>query len=125
MSFVGVVLPLVGGFLGEWSQILWGIMIAFLFAFLGALLLRSWWALLIVPVMASVGMHVEISVLEPFMQGGWPDVQAWSASSFSGVDLGAEGIAILSFWILPLFVTAGIGTIIGKQLQMRLWTGYA
>ncbi len=121
MYIGGVVFPLVGGFLFGWLG--WGgafenVLIALLFAFIGALLLRSWWALLIVPVADLVGQFVGRLVVPPFMVGGWPAVQAEVAYYFSGFQY---AIMIYVIWVLALFVTASIGTAIGKQLQKMLW----
>ena len=122
MYIGGVVFPLVGGFLFGWLG--WGgaffenVLIALLFAFIGALLLRSWWALLIVPVADLVGWFVGGLVVPPFMVGGWPAVQEYIAYYFSGFQY---DIMIYVIWVLALIVTASIGTAIGKRLQKMLW----
>jgi hypothetical protein len=94
MYLGGVVFPLVGGFLLGWLGLggacFENALIALLFAFIGALLLRSWWALLIVPVADLVGWFVGGLVVPPFLQGGWPAVQAEVANYFSGFQYAVE-----------------------------------
>ena len=137
MSIVGAVLPFVGGFLfgwlgyyaipanedsTAWSQnFLLSVSILLLFAFVGALLLRSWWALLIVPVVASVGLIMGDLVVPPLMQGGWPAVQAMFVWFFSGIQ---NDVMLYAIWFLSLLGTTAIGSVIDKQLQMRLLHDY-
>lgn len=80
VSILGVELPLIGGFWvwnNQWAPLL------FLSVFFGALFLRSWWALLVVPALFAFGIVLGIALL-PFLQGGWSALQALLANGFEG-----------------------------------------
>lgn len=126
--------PLVGGFLFGWLAAFrapeavdpnagfGNALIVFLFAFIGALLLRSWWALLIVPVADMLGQIGANLVLAPLVQGGWLAVQERFAQYFSGgIWMAIGGLGVM--WILSLIGTAGIGIALGKWLQKHPWNG--
>jgi hypothetical protein len=61
------------------------------------LLLRSWWAMLIVPIAFSFGFY-----LSNFLMGGF-DLQQWAASHFEGLD-------ILVLFVVPVAIGVAIGT---------------
>ena len=107
LVILGIELPLIGGF-WVWNNYPWSY-VMFLSVFLGALLLRSWWAMLIVPVAFSVGFFLS----SIFQMGGF-DLQNWAASGFEGVDI----LVILG--VVPVAIGIAIGTPIGKKIEQRL-----
>jgi hypothetical protein len=99
---------LIGGF-WVWNNYPW-YYVMFLSVAIGALLLRSWWALLIVPVVFAIGVTLGILLL-PFLQGGWPALQA---SLGSGM---VEGLDFLLFLGTPaVIVLAALGAALGVGL---------
>src|SRR5690242_12680252 len=73
LVILGIEIPLLGGF-WVWNNYPWNYAM-FLSVAIGALLLRSWWAMLFVPVVFAIGVTLGI-VLLPFLQSGWPALQA-------------------------------------------------
>lgn len=67
-------------------------------------LLRSWWAVLVVPVAFSIG-----AMLSLLLQG-----QGIDLSSPEGVDI------VMVFGIVPIVIGAAIGTPIGKWIERQL-----
>lgn len=77
----------------------------------GAFLLRSWWALLIVPVVFAIGIAFGI-LLFPLLQGGWPALE-------DRLNRGLEGVDILLFLGTPVVIAltalgASVGVALGK-----------
>ena len=72
-------------------------------------LLRSWWAMLIVPVAFSIGFF-----LSNILQMGGFDLQNWAASGFEGVDI------LVFLGVVPVAIGVAIGTPIGKKIEQRL-----
>lgn len=108
LVILGIELPLIGGF-WVWNNYPWSY-VMFLSVLTGALLLRSWWALLIAPVVFAIGVTLGIFLL-PFLQGGWPAAQA---SLESGI---IEGLDFLLFLGTPAaIVLAALGAAIGAGL---------
>jgi hypothetical protein len=121
-SILGVVLPLVAGSMIWWP---WGVPDIFdaawvlytvilgtvLLVFVGAFLLRSPWALLIVPV-AWIGGEFLGAVLGPLVEGGWPTLQAqihfWDAQG-----------TIIPLGLLPIILCMLFGTGLGMWLKER------
>ena len=104
-SILGVEFPLIGGFWiwnNPWAPFL------FLSVFFGALALRSWWALLVVPAVFAFGMALGI-VLLPLLQGGWPALQTLVASGFEGVDI------LLYLGTVPVMLLTALGTFLGVK----------
>ena len=79
--------------------------------FIGAALLRSPWALLIIP-LAWLGGEFLASVVRPLMEGGWATLQAethfWD-----------EQRTIILMFIERLYIWTGFGTILGMWLKAR------
>ncbi len=112
LRVLGVVVPLVGGFaLAFPIDIPLGmyLLVPVLVGVVSAGLLRSWWAMLIVPVAFSVGFFLS----NIFQLGGF-DLQNWAASGFEGVDI----LVILG--AVPVAIGVAIGTPIGKKIEQRL-----
>jgi hypothetical protein len=108
LVILGIEFPLIGGF-WVWNNYPW-YYVMFLSVAIGALLLRSWWAMLIVPVVFAIGVTLGILLL-PFLQGGWPAAQA---SLGSGM---VEGLDFLLFLGTPaVIVLTAIGAAIGVRL---------
>jgi hypothetical protein len=113
LLILGIEIPLLGGF-WVWNNYPW-YYVMFLSVAIGALLLRSWWAILIVPVVFAIGVTLGILLL-PFLQGGWPALQA---SLGSGM---VEGLEFLLFLGTPAVIVlatlgAAIGVGLGKWLK--------
>lgn len=72
-------------------------------------LLRSWWAMLVVPIAYSVSFF-----LSNILQTGGFDFQSWAASNFEGVDI------LLALNVVPLAIGVAIGTSLGKRIERRL-----
>jgi hypothetical protein len=136
LSIVGILLPLAGGFLAGWPWYrmgyvgdfipplpFWGTVLSLV---VGAALLRSWWAVLIVPVVWSAGATLAGYILQPFLWGwdctsitnitcpgayspGWSAVQAMLGSGLLWRGLG--------FILLPLLACATLGAGIGVALS--------
>ena len=108
LVILGIELPLLGGFWvwnNPWSYVM------FLSVFIGALLLRSWWALLIVPVVFAIGVTLGILLL-PFLQGGWPALQAILGSGM------VEGMDFLFFLGTPaVIILTALGAALGVGLS--------
>ena len=85
------------------------LMVPLLVGVVSAGLLRSWWAMLIVPVAFSVGFFLS----SIFQMGGF-NLQNWAASGFEGVDI----LVILG--VVPVAIGIAIGTPIGKKIEQRL-----
>ncbi len=112
LRVLGVVVPLVVGFaLAFPIDIPLGVylLVPVLVGVVSAGLLRSWWAMLIVPVAFSVGFF-----LSNILQMGGFDLQDWAASGFEGVDI----LVILG--VVPVEIGVAIGTPIGKKIEQRL-----
>jgi hypothetical protein len=80
-----------------------------LFGMVSGGLLRSWWAMLIVPVAFSLGLFVLIVAM-----GGF-DLQKMIESGFEGLDLDIPILGVVS-----IAIGAAIGTPIGKKIEQRL-----
>jgi hypothetical protein len=107
---LGVELPLIGGFWvwnNPWAPLL------FLSVLFGALFLRSWWALLVVPALFVIGVALGI-VLLPLVQGGWSALQALLANGFEGLDI------LLYIGALPVILLAALGSAAGVSLGKRM-----
>ena len=114
LRVLGVVVPLVGGFALAFPiniPVIQGVylLMPLLVGVVSAGLLRSWWAMLIVPVEFSVGVF-----LSNIFQMGGIDLQNWAASGFEGVDI----LVILG--VVPIAIGIAIGTPIGKKIEQRL-----
>ena len=125
-----VALPLVGGFLayGPWlyipdlfnyrlGVIFLGALVVWLTVFVGALLLRSWWSLLILPVAAYVGALLESLIVFPLIQGGVPMMQE-SIGSWIGSFPNLIVVVVMSVFV-TLIVAALIGTLLGNRFWRR------
>jgi hypothetical protein len=127
---LGVALPLVGGFLAGWSLYIsdlvfyrlgvyfLGALVAWLTVFVGALLLRSWWSLLILPVAAYVGTLLGVLIVFPLIQGGVPMMQE-SIGAWIGGFPNSIGAAVMIVFV-PLIVAALIGTLLSNRFR-RWW----
>ena len=128
---LGVALPLVGGFIayGPWlyipdlfnyrlGVIFLGALVVWLTVFVGALLLRSWWSLLILPVAAYVGIVLGNSVVFPLILGGVPIMQESIGTWIGGFPYSIVAVAMIVF--VPLIVVASIGTILNNRFW-RWW----
>jgi hypothetical protein len=136
LFILGILLPLAGGFLAGWPWYqlgyegdfipplpFWGTVLSLV---VGAALLRSWWAVLIVPVVWSAGSALAGYILQPFIWGwdctpithitcpgayspGLPAIQAMLGSGLLWRGLG--------FLLLPLLACAALGAGIGVALS--------
>lgn len=122
LPILGVALPLVAGSMISWpwgvgdifdaEWVLWTVVVATcLLAFVGATLLRSPWALLIVPV-AWIGGEFLGAVVRPLVEGGWPALQAeihfWDVQG-----------TIIPLGVFPVILCALFGTGLGMWLKGR------
>jgi hypothetical protein len=108
LLILGIEIPLIGGF-WVWNNDPWYYAL-FLTVPLGALLLRSWWALLIVPVVFAIGIALGILLL-PLLQGGWSAVQ-------DRLESGLEGVDILLFMGTPAIIgLTALGAALGVGLD--------
>jgi hypothetical protein len=118
----GVALPVVAGSMVWWpwgvpdifdaGWVLWTVVLGTcLLVFVGAALLRSPWALLIVPV-AWIGGEFLGAVVRPLVEGGWPALQAeihfWDV----------QGV-IIPLGLLPVILCTLFGTGLGMWLKER------
>lgn len=126
LSTLGVVMSLVAGSMVSWP---WGVGDIFdaewilntvvvatgLLALVGAFLLRSKWALLIVPA-AWIGGELLGAVVRPLVEGGWTALQAevhfWDVQRV----IVPMGVAFVFIWTI-------LGTGLGKWLKARLQGG--
>lgn len=76
--------------------------------FVGVVLIRSWWAFLIVPVSSLAGA-VLASVLVPLIQGAWPRVKSAALS---------VPIGLLTLVLTIVFIILG-GTLLGFALRRK------
>lgn len=114
---LGVALPLIAGTMVWWP---WGVGDMFdsgwvlftvavaggVLAFAGALLLRTPWALLIVPAVWAVGEMLGLGVATLAAGGDWEHF--WDTT-----------LMIVWLVILPLALCAGLGSLLGKWLHQR------
>jgi protein-S-isoprenylcysteine O-methyltransferase Ste14 len=107
LLILGIEIPLIGGF-WVWNNDPWYYGL-FLTVLLGALLLRSWWALLIVPVVLAIGIALGI-LLPPLLQGGQSALQERLESGLEGVDI------LLVLGTPAVLVLAAFGTVFGVFL---------
>ena len=98
LRIFGVVDPLVGGLVGAIGgfRLEWFLLVMVLSAFVGAILLRSWWALLVVPFAVVIGQ-----VIGQLLSGGF------------------ELDIILIAVALPAFFGAALGTAIVKRKDVQ------
>jgi hypothetical protein len=113
LVILGIEIPLLGGF-WVWNNDPWYYVMIFSVA-IGAFLLRSWWAILVVPVVFAIGVTLGILFL-PFLQSGWPAVQAILGSGMM------EGMDFLLFLGTPAVIVlasigAAIGVLLGKWIK--------
>ncbi len=112
LLILGIELPLISG-LWVWNNDPWGT-VMFLSVALGAILLRSWWAVLIVPIFFAIGIALGMLFL-PYLQGGWPLLQAQLDSGM------VEGMDFLLFLGTPAaIILAAVGAAIGVVFDKGL-----
>ncbi len=137
LFILGILLPFAGGILNgtpwgntEFNNTLTfmyiGFGVTFLSLVVGAALLRSWWALLIVPVAFAAGIILGGYILKPLLWGwygsdvgygaGWPALQAEFGSSIVWQDLAT--ILPYAFW--PVIVCTALGAWLGVFWRKRL-----
>jgi hypothetical protein len=125
LSILGIVLPIAGGFLMGWpwwaKEVGQNMVYATMFyvgealsVCIGASLLRSWVAVLIVPI-AWVAGEVMGAVLHTLVEGGWPALQAALESGFIWI---AQGW--IEFVALPITLCAALGAVVGVFLSKWL-----
>jgi hypothetical protein len=105
LRLLGVAVAFMGGIClvsigGIWVLPLW----AALFGSIAAVLLRSWWALLMVPVMPIAGYFAAIMLF-----GGF-DLQYWVTHGFQ------DAYFLVFFPVIPSLLGAAVGTAIGKAI---------
>ncbi len=114
MRVSGVVVSLLGGFailclmIGNLDFQGWGLLVACLLGVVGALLFRSWWAQLVVPLAFALGEFLA-RYLAPVVFSPDPRFLTWEGAF--GVGLGAIFAAIL----------ATIGAFIGTSIVKKAW----
>lgn len=92
------------------DMLLWLFVLALVaWAALAAGLLQSWWALLIVPVISTVGLFVGSS----YQAHGF-DLRSWFTSSVGDVDV------VVTLIVVPWVVGALVGAPLGKWVEQRL-----
>lgn len=114
VPILAVALPLVGGLIwggiGDIFDSLWLVLTIILgcglLAFVGAALLRSWWALVVEPVAWAVGWILG-ALLIPLIQGGWPALQ----DSFTFIWRENIFVMMLQGASLPLLLGTFLGTV--------------
>ena len=125
LTILGIVLPIAGGFLMGWpwwdEEVGQNMVYATMFyvgealsVCIGASLLRSWFAVLIVPFAWLVG-EVMGAVLHTLVEGGWPALQAALESGFIWI---AQGW--IEFVALPITLCAALGAVVGVLLSKWL-----
>jgi hypothetical protein len=122
LTILGVALPMIAGSMVWWpwgvpdifdaEWVFWTVVLGTgLLAFVGAALLRSPWALLIVPVAWISGEFLG-AVVRPLVDGGWTALQAeihfWDAQG-----------TIIQIGVLPVILCTLLGTGIGMWLKER------
>ena len=110
LRVLGVVVPLVVSFVCPFIDLslLLVVWIPFLLGVVSAALLRSWWAVLVVPTALSIGAILSIILRE----GGLPNI---AAPGF------VEGVTLFVFFgVVPMAIGAAIGAPIGKQIERLL-----
>jgi len=150
LFILSIVLPFAGGFLIGWPWqyrdavemneffiiMIFGGEILAVFVAARASLLRSWWALLIVPVAWSAGWIMAGHILLPLVYGwycrnisditcpysgsydpGWSALQAWFETGIIWRDLGIW----LPLAILPIILCTALGA--GVGVFLRKWLG--
>ena len=131
---LGVALPLVGGFLAygplyipdlfnyRLGVYFLGTLVVWLSVLVGALLLRSWWSLLILPVAAYVGTVLWDLIVFPLIQGGVPMMQESIGTLIGGFpnEFPNAILATVMSVFVPLIVAALIGTLLGTRFR-RWW----
>jgi hypothetical protein len=141
LSILGIVLPCVGGFLISWPwpdgeslDILFVFLGACLLVFVGAALLRSWWAITIVPIAFIAGEILARNIVIPLVQGWYcgniPDItcpaSGWYSPGWASVQAIFETGVI---WreltnivlVIPIvLLLAGFGAAIGIFYRGRL-----
>src|SRR5579884_4315286 len=111
LRVLGVTVALVGGFAFSFPNPLplaLVIVEPIVLAIVSAGLIRSWWAMLMVPVAFSVGFFLG----NIFQMGGF-DLESWVASGFEGVDI------LVIIGVVPIVIGVAIGTPIGKKIEQR------
>jgi hypothetical protein len=114
LRVLGVAVPLVGGFALAFPidiplNMYLLMLVPLLVGVASAGLLRSWWAMLIVPIAFSVGFFMS----NTFQMSGF-DLQNWAASGFEGVDI------LVFLGVMPVAIGVAIGTPIAKKIEQRL-----
>ncbi len=113
---LGVVVPLVGGFVLSFPNPLpWSLPLDMYLlepvgvGIVAAGLLRSWWAILVVPIALSMGFFLG----NIFQVGGF-DLQGWIASGFEGMDI------LVFLGVVPAAIGVAIGIPLGRRVEQRL-----
>jgi hypothetical protein len=109
LRILGVVVPLVTGFALAVSPPLYtlGMLIPPLIAIASGVLLRTWWAMLIVPVAFSVAFFLGYAL----SVGGFDHMHIGTSGFADGLDF----VAILV--VLPMAICVAIGTPLGKLIE--------
>ena len=123
LPILAVALPLVGGLIwGGIGDIYDSMLLALtvilgcgLLALVGAVLLRSWWALVVEPVAWAVG-YILGALLFPLIQGGWPALQDTITLIWENKQ---TLVMILQGASLPLLLGTFLGTVGG--ITFRPW----
>lgn len=122
LSMLGGALPFLAGTMVWWIPALWGradifdaptplyivIIATLVLAFAGAALLRTSWALLIVPVAWAVGQALTLLVISMSREGGVSWEIIWRSTS-----------VLVSLAALPLVIAAGLGILFRQWLERR------
>lgn len=109
LRILSIAVPLVGGFL-VWTTLDWLLLMILLWVFVGALLFRSWWALLVVPLVFAGGVILG-AVLLPLMYGGWPALQTRVVEHFEPLDI------IVTIGTPSVILGTTLGTLLGVKMK--------
>jgi hypothetical protein len=109
LNLLGVAVPFIASLIGAFIDlsILFVAWVAFLLGVLSAALLRSWWALLVVPVAVTLGTLPKIMVIAH----GLPNMA--SPGFIAGV------ILFLLVVLVPVTIGAAIGVPLGHELERQ------
>jgi hypothetical protein len=97
--------PATGSALGYW----WTLLALVLWGALLALLLRSWSAIFVLPIVFSIGLF-----LGTVIEGGGFNLQTWLPTAAEAAFL------VVIFCDLPLMLGIALGTPLGKRIEQRL-----
>lgn len=119
LRILGIALVFADGFLFGWGvaaeNVGYMLVLGMLMVLVGAFLLRSWWALVIVPVVFVVG-NVLGELWVPLVQRGWP---AWPPTLQAAIHWSPTVLLLILSLLVSLLLGTGLGIVFKQWWEQR------